>query len=235
MNEVREDFKNRTREIDRYFRFLRKCERELDAGRKSCLALPRNRCATASAEQGALFKTLKANGFLLLYNLVESTLKNAIEAIFDEFRSRGVSFDDCRREVRTVVLTNLRRHNVSKILPHFSTFSTDVVVATFQKSELFRGDVDARRVRDVAKEYGFRHPHMKSDQLLIVKTNRNDLAHGNKSFGDIGRDYDVVLLYKIKREVVAYLKMLLRNVAEYIDTEAYLTRPDSTSTVGVSS
>jgi hypothetical protein len=55
-----------------------------------------------SADQDVLFKTLKANGFLLLYNLVESTMKNAIEAIFDEFKGRGVSFDSCRSEVRKI-------------------------------------------------------------------------------------------------------------------------------------
>ena len=40
-----------------------------------------------------LLKTLKASGFLLLYNLVEATMRNGIEAIFDELQSQGVSYD----------------------------------------------------------------------------------------------------------------------------------------------
>jgi hypothetical protein len=60
--------------------------------------------------------------------------------------------------------------------------------------------------------------------LLTVKTNRNDLAHGNKSFADVGRDFDVARLIAIKAEVIEFLKELLSNVAAYISTSAYLTR-----------
>ncbi len=61
-------------------------------------------------------KLSKANGFLLLYNLIESTLKNAIEAIFDEFKLKGVSFDQCRLEVRQLILKNLKRHDEKRLL-----------------------------------------------------------------------------------------------------------------------
>ena len=175
---VQSDFTTRAEEVTRYFRFLRTFD-------EKCIAFlnpPLDQPAMSPSDQEALFKTLKANGFLLLYNLVESTVKNAIEAIFDEFKSRGVSFDDCTEAVRKIVLTNLKRHSVENILPSLSSISIDVVVATFRKDELFAGNVDARRIREVAADYGFRHPRGKSDELLTVKTNRNDLAHGNVDF-----------------------------------------------------
>src|SRR5262249_55237107 len=148
-----------------------------------------------------LFKTLKANGFLLLYNLMESTLKNAIEAIFDEFGSLGVSYEQCSQDVRRIVLANLKKHSVDSIEPDIANISIDVVAKTFRKEELFSGNVDARKIRDVASEYGFQHPQRKSDELLTVKTNRNDLAHGNKSFADVGRDFDMQRLESIRSEV----------------------------------
>ena len=73
------------------------------------------------------------------------------------------------------------------------------------------------------REAGFRHPAVKSDSLLTVKTNRNDLAHGDKSFADVGRDFDMVRLDGIKNEVQAFLDELLVNVADYIAARAYLT------------
>lgn len=218
MIDVQRDFAGRAEEVARYFRFLR----EFDQGRMKLLDPPAGETPMSPMDQASLFKTLKANGFLLLYNLLESTLKNAIEAIFDEFKRRGVAFDDCREEVRRIVLTNLRPHKVDKILPQLSKLSVDVIVATFRKDGLFRGNVDGRRIREVAGEYGFRHPSKKSDQLLTVKTNRNDLAHGNKSFADVGRDYDVDRLDKIRAEVEAVLDELLVNVTEYIRTQGYL-------------
>src|SRR5262249_24808444 len=86
-------------------------------------------------------------------------------------------------------------------------------------------NVDGRRIREVADSYGFRRPAKNSDKLLTVKTNRNDLAHGNKSFAEVGRNYDVKELEKIRTEVVTFLEELLANVADYITTRAYLPPP----------
>ncbi len=216
---VQSDFKMRAEEVSRYFLFLQ----EFGDKRVAFLPSPDGTSPFPSADQDALFKTLKANGFLLLYNLVESTLKNAIEAIFDELKGRGVSFDSCRKEVRKIVLSNLKRHNVDSILPSLSSISIDVVVATFRKELLFSGNVDAKRVRKVAAEYGFQNPRKKADELLTVKTNRNDLAHGIKSFADVGRDYDLVRLEQIRAEVIAFLEELLVNIAKYITSQAYLS------------
>jgi hypothetical protein len=87
---------------------------------------------------------------------------------------------------------------------------------------LFSGNVDGRRIRQVATEYGFLTPKKKSDLLLTVKTHRNDLAHGNKSFADVGRDFDIVRLKEIQAEVLAFLEELLTNVANYVTTRSYL-------------
>jgi hypothetical protein len=173
-------------------------------------------------EADDLLKTLKANGFLLLYNLVESTLKNAIEAIFEEFKLKNVSYDACRLEIREVVLKNLRGHAVKEIVSALSAISTDVVIATFRKEELASGNVDARLMREIAKLYGFSAPSMKSDELLTVKTNRNDLAHGQKSFAEVGRDFDVARLEQIRSEVVAFLQAFLTSVEKYLVERSYL-------------
>lgn len=226
---VQRDFTTRAEEVRRYFQFLR----EFGDKRVAFTHPPAGVAPLTAADQDALFKTLKANGFLLLYNLVESTLKNAIEAIFDEFKGQGVSFDSCRNEVRRIVLSNLKRHDVDKILPSLSSISVDVVVATFRKEDLFSGNVDARKIREIAGDYGFLSPSKKSDELLTVKTNRNDLAHGVKSFADVGRDYDVDRLEKIMSEVITFLEVLLVNVTAFITTRAYLSSPTSASaTVG---
>ncbi len=217
MFQVQQEFQERQREVSRYFDFLR----HFNDGQIS-LKIPEAAATTLPAEVDDLFKTLKANGFLLLYNLIESTLKNAIEAIFDEFRLKSISFDSCRLEVREVILKNLRRHNVKKIAASLSAISTDVVVATFQKEELAAGNVNARLIREIARLYGFSSPNLKSDELLTVKINRNDLAHGLKSFAEVGRDFDLERLEQIKSEVVIFLAALLSSIADYLAKKSYL-------------
>jgi hypothetical protein len=212
---VQQEFTDREREVTRYFAFLR----SFADGEVSFTAQSFFR---ATGERDELFKTLKANGFLLLYNLVESALKNCIEAIFDELKLRAVSFDHCRAELRRIVLRNAKKRDVDKVIQDLSLISIDLAFATFRKDELVSGNVDARLVRDFAADYGFEAPKGKSDGLLTVKTNRNDLAHGLKSFSEVGRDFDLQRLEDIMAEVTTFLRALLDSVANYITSKSYL-------------
>ena len=212
---VQKEFETRTSEVKRYFQFLRDFDDNL-------LNFSPGAKLSSASEKMELYKTLKANGFLLLYNLVESTLKNAIEAVFDEFKLKKVTFDDCRLEVRKLVLQNLKNQKIDRLIPDLVAISTDVLTATFRKEELVSGNVDAKHVRDLAKRYGFDSPKVKSDELLTVKTNRNDLAHGMKSFAEVGRDFDINRLEVIHAEVIGFLKALLKSIASYISRRGYL-------------
>lgn len=218
MNQVQEDFRSRAAEVKLYFRFLRTFDMK-----GVLFASSDEKSAFSSLDQSELFKTLKANGFLLLYNLVESTSKNAIERIYEELKARGTSFDACSDNVKRIILRNLKNHDVEKIQSKLSVISTDIIISTFRKDQLFGGNVDARQLKKVAENYGFQHPHIKSEGLLTIKSHRNDLAHGTKSFSDVGRDYSIEQLEEILQEVVDFLELLLRNVAEYLDNRNYLT------------
>lgn len=79
MNTVIQDFETRVEEVDKYFIFL---ESLINETTKLAVSDSAGKYKTQSIDS-ELAKTLKANGFLLLYNLVESTMRNAIEAIFD--------------------------------------------------------------------------------------------------------------------------------------------------------
>ncbi|MDY6993463.1 MAG: MAE_28990/MAE_18760 family HEPN-like nuclease [Pseudomonadota bacterium] len=58
-------------------------------------------------------------------------------------------------------------------------------------------------------------------KLLTVKTQRNQLAHGNISFSECGRDHTFIELNNIKNEVINYLEDILNNIENYIDNKAY--------------
>ena len=223
MNAVLQDFDTRVLEVEAYFRFVEALE-----------ARPELLKPTGPDDEllqdfdcEALLKTLKANGFLILYNLVESTTKNAIEAVFDEFRSKNVEFDHCRAGVQEIVIRNLKAHSLKgqdpgDVASTASPFAQRVLTETFRKDKVFSGNVDAKKIREVAKDYGFATPHAKGDNLLTVKSYRNDLAHGDKAFAEVGRDFDAQRMTGIKEEVRIYLAELLQHVSTYLKTRAYL-------------
>jgi hypothetical protein len=174
-----------------------------------------------------LIKTLKASGFLLLYNLVEATMRNSIEAIFDELRSEGVSYDQISPKLKKIVLKNLKKRNPDKIFLSITAISLDIITAGFDKQDLFSGNIDGMKIRDTATEYGFSHStdYAKTghgSDLVTIKTNRNDLAHGFKSFAEVGRDKTADDLLEIKSKVTKYLKQILQNIEQYLSNKEYL-------------
>lgn len=215
---MKRDFIERRREVRRYLQFVQR----LDAKRIRLVDDVLNVGAFEHSEEQELLKTLKANLFLLLYNLVEATVKNAIEAIFDRLSRESVSFDVCRNELKKVVLKNLRTHNVDKIQTKLVSIAQHVVTETFRKEQLFSGNVDAREIRDTAKKFGFANPITDGNELLTVKSNRNDLAHGDKTFSAVGADYDVPRLRKIAIDVFRYLAEFIENIESYLQAKSYL-------------
>lgn len=219
---VFEDFKERSEEASKYFIFLQ----NLEQGKiKLVEEIPGNN--KAQERDKVLENTLKASAYLLLYNLIESTMKNAIEAIFDELQNQGVSFDDIRPELKKIILVNLKRRNPDKILDEIQDISLDIVKVGFNREELFAGNIDSKLIRETAKKYGFYSPTddkkiTNGEDLYLVKNNRNDLAHGSKSFTEVGKEKGADELIKIKNQVVEYLEGILKKVETYIDKQEYL-------------
>ncbi len=215
---MRNDFQERKEEVLRFLDFVD----QLDSKRFQVVESNSMIPALEHISLQELLKTLKANSFLLLYNLVESTVKNAIEAIFDRLSRESISYDICRAELQRVVLKNLRAHNIKKIHVELRGIAVDVVAKTFRKETLFSGNVDAREIRDTAREFGFLSPIANGNELLTVKTNRNDLAHGDKTFAAVGADYDVPRLLRIANDIYDYLEEFVTNIENYLNTKAYI-------------
>jgi hypothetical protein len=239
MIRVQEEFQNRVTEIEEYFDFIS----DLDTKSTLLMQSDGKTAAYSATVQANLLRTLRASAFLLLYNVMESTVTNVVEAIFDELQAKSLSFDDCSSKVRAIVLDNLKAMGTKNSLPILTSIATDIVSKTFQKDEIVSGNVDAREIRKLAKGYGFNHPKapqiqqhankrgysmmapasgsLIGDALLTVKTHRNKLAHGSTSFADVGRDFTQDDIVRIKCEVIAYLDAVLQNVADYLSGQGY--------------
>ncbi|WP_293131294.1 MAE_28990/MAE_18760 family HEPN-like nuclease [Microcoleus sp. bin38.metabat.b11b12b14.051] len=223
METVLLDFNKRAKEVHDYFIFMESLEKQTT--KLAFLDTPGQ--YQIQSLDPELAKTLKANGFLLLYNLVESTMRNAIEAIFEEFKNKAVSFDQLKPKLKMIVLQNLKNRSPNKIYLTINQISTDIITATFEREELFSGNVDARLIKEIAEKYGFSYKtdfaKTKNGQnILVVKSNRNDLAHGIKSFEEVGQDKTIEELLEIKKEVIEYLRQILENIKTYLDNQEYL-------------
>ena len=210
---VQADFDARAKEVEEYFDFVKtllSADSELsytDKDGKPC----------AFSLTADLPKTLKANGFLLVYNLVESTMKNAIETIILHLSSQGVSFDDLSSNVKIVILKNTKRLSPETLEPLFNQIGQDIIRETFKKDKLFSGNLDAREIRRTMDTFGIAKRHrINGNCLLTIKEQRNYLAHGTVSFAECGKDYDITDLIKFKVEAQKYLQATLEDIEQFL-------------------
>jgi hypothetical protein len=67
--------------------------------------------------------------------------------------------------------------------------------------------------------------HLTDAALQKVKTNRNELAHGEKSFTDLGRDLSVESLATDSLTVFDTLRNIATEVDNYLRDQRYLAQP----------
>ena len=226
-----ETYNSRCREIERFFEMLQFMRDNRDSrlcgGESSVAAISNTYVVGRDLE-----KTLRASAYLMLYNLVEATITNAIDAIHQHIADEQVGFDELKEEVRRIAIKGLRKavssETPSELLDAAIPISSALIWLGFDKKYLFSGNLDGRLIKDTAKEYGFEiadHDKAASRDgigLLNVKTKRNDLAHGGISFEDCGQDTSVDELVGIFDEIKIFIKAVVDGVSEYLSTRSYL-------------
>ena len=223
MQTVLSDFNTRVQEINKYFSFLENLVNET-------IKLAVIEDGTTQKIRGIdpeLVKTLKANGFLLLYNLIESSMTNAIEAIFDELKENEISFNSVRTEIKKTVIQNFKNRSPDNIHREIADISIDIITAGFKRKELFSGNIDQKEITRTARKYGFsdRTDYSKTKHgknLYGIMEIRNNLAHGDKSFSEVGKNTSIEDLLKIKEEVIEYIGQILNNISNYLTEQEYL-------------
>lgn len=183
---------------------------------------------------------LKANAYIILYNLIEATISNAIEDIHEQLTScPDLCVDRICESLTKLALKKIDHHIVSDmdfsqgdvaelILKKWLAEHKKQVLA--DKNPLFSGNVDAQKIRDVASIYGFssdtdRSKTHNGGNLVNIKMARNALAHGSESFLNKGQETSIDSLEFLKNEVFHYLEGILDNIQTYLDGQLYMRPP----------
>ena len=224
-------FQERMQDINEYFSFI-----QLLINKKPSLVYKEN-TSDAPIQQPIdidMTHILKANAFIILYNLIEATISNAIEDIHNVLMSNeSLCADTVNENLTRVAFHSLQspngkidfsQGNIAKVI-FKEWLNAHKKLIQSNKNPLFSGNVDARKIREVAEKYGFSADTditRNGCNLLPIKKARNDLAHGSESFRNKGRDTSIDTLTEMKDEVFHYLNCILENIQTYLDTQAYL-------------
>ena len=158
---------------------------------------------------------LKSSLMLMIYNMIEGTLSNLLMEYFDEIRSRNIHIKNLPCEFQHTIQEYANKEkSMSKNNEDSNDILFDLSYDEMKKSlKLFSGNLDSRAVRITCKKVGVDLPEdIREPVLLIVKSNRNKLAHGETRFNNTCQDITLDEIKKIYNKVKQYM---LKVIAEY--------------------
>lgn len=236
--EIREEFVNRLLEVNTYFEILELLE--LDKPKLSAHDLETNQTVEIIFDNRRI-NILRSNAFLLLYNLVESTVFNSVTAIFD-----AISADKHKPKLDYFdVIDAVKKYWLNNVYKHDERIKKDTVVNSFMDiaNRIFDeslslasnylkygGTLDAETIETTAIDLGVSIAPLKNgfnknthgEAFKQIKRHRNWLAHGDKSFAEIGQDFPYNRLEEWRIYIVEHLEKFIISIKAYIQNEEYV-------------
>lgn len=188
-------------------------------------------CQTLTGEEkimpidSELSKILKANGFVLLYNLIESTVRKSIDAILNVVKDEGLTYRALSDKLKKLwikqEIKNINANEIGiKVLNIAESILNNELLLLKQECITISGNIDAQKIREIAQAVGCDEPK-DGAALKTIKDKRNHLAHGEYTFAEIGKEFSVKDLMTFKQKTEEHLKLVLTNVEEYINNKKY--------------
>jgi hypothetical protein len=218
------DFNTRVKEIEGYFKLL-----DNILNQDARLYFPNKKSHKIKKFDDELIKVMKANSFLLLYNLIESSIKLSMTEIYDSITLKTKKYDDVTNEIRKIWISeyykNFKGQGTDFIFDAISNITEDLIQIRFKPEKVISGNIDGLKIREFSNSLGFsistHHLAKNGVKLHQVKKQRNDLAHGAISFAQCGRQYTYDDLFEIKQQVIIYLRGILNNIDNFLTNEQY--------------
>jgi len=224
MDSVNSDFNKRKDEVNEYFSFLEKLNNE---------NIKLNYTKENTTEEFIISTKLQrifiANTFLLLYNLVESTIRNSIVAIYNKIQDDEIIYNDLSEKIKQIWLhKNGKKFSIysnnNTIEVNLQNIINDIInkeIILLTKDDIhISGNIDALEIRKLANKIGF-EKSINGRHLVDIKEKRNRLAHGEHTFHDIGKDFTYNDLNNYKETTFIYLEDVIHKIKNFIDYEKY--------------
>lgn len=226
MDSTRLDFEERKKEIENYLAFIV----ILSDDENTRLKYRKDDGIIEEKISDQLQKILIANGFLLLYNLIEATVRSSIAEIYLEVRDKGITFGELSEKLKKIWIEqstdslkegSFKQDTLNKQVLDIAEAVLKKETVTLLKEKMdFSGNLDAQKIRELAKKFGFETPR-DGRSLATIKEKRNRLAHGEYTFSEIGKDFTVKDLNEFKIETFVFLSDAIDKIEDFIINRRY--------------
>lgn len=160
-----------------------------------------------SLQDTELCNIVKANLLVMLYNKVEFFFREFIFSIYDEIHDQNISFFKLKPHIQNIISGYLFPKNFPKNQKHKTIknlFQDKVKYYKPEKTDIANGNVDGDMFKDILNVYqitGVQFDIRGDIKFHTLKNIRNQLAHGEEDFSEIGRLYTVEQINLFKEEI----------------------------------
>lgn len=235
MQAVLDDFARRTGEVSGYLEMLHALDRT-----GAAITGKRSRPVKVEDEWR---RVSKAGAYLMIYNLVESSVRAAFSHVYSAMETDGCDLQSASEKLRLLWIDHHHRSIDRESSPpsRYREIAKTLVSAALaneglrlQSSRLpISGNLDAEAIRYICHNHGVSvvvpRAAKGGEVLDAVKEQRNALAHGDKSFAECGREVTVSDLRRIFKQAVTFLRAILRNIEAFVNQRAYRCNPAAAS------
>lgn len=186
-----------------------------------------------TVDNSKFLRILKSNFLLMLYNLIEACVVSGMMEIYESLNDSESNYEDLIDEIR-VLWSNYKIDEIytsSGIRSSYEKSVQDIIAQIINHQPIFlernalgiSGNLDARKIKELCDKHRIHYIASDKDGCLrTVKEKRQNLAHGDESFGDCARDMTLSDLEHIKDEVIKFIKDILNGMKDYYDNKQYL-------------
>lgn len=232
MKDFIRDFNKRVAEIEKYFELVGKIE-QLRVFTDNSIKFPFGEYIVDSDLQ----KILRSHCYLLLYNLIESSIRNGIVAIHDAIQFDNLTYQDLQPKLQQLwILNDLTKSFQDRYITQETIANNlkDTLKIILDNSCIFldannisiSGNLNAEKINELIDQYGFYGKlGIKKNEIEPILNKivemRCNLAHGNISFTEASNQKLWNELVNTKEKLIIYLTNLLKNIETYIDGKKY--------------
>lgn len=183
------------------------------------------------------FKILKSNVYLMLYNMIESTVKEILSAVYDQINISNIPYNNLSDSLKGVWESHQFFHldsgGSNKIMSYKKETHTMIKKVLDRCSVRFNdgyvsisGNADLDAIFKIMQTHGIA---IKMDSIgkykhefYEIKFQRNNLAHGSTSFVETGRDTTTDQLQKMINDTEKCIDEIIKDVSKYLNQKKYL-------------
>lgn len=218
---LKREFEDQKEKIDIYFEHLREYD--------SQDILIGNKIVTNT--------TQKSSAILILYNMIESIVSKIFVKIHEKIMNKTILYCELNNNLRKTIFKYykkiLNKNDIDNDYESIEMFyflmnSKDKIDLTYKKMvetyQFFSGNLDAKEIRRIfTNKYGFKFNdnELMEPVLLKIKNGRNNLAHGDQSFEEYGRNLAIQDIVSMKVKVFSFLDELIEKVEKYLQEQLY--------------